>query len=103
MSLIEAGRIDVTDIDELAETHEPWEMRHTQLSLGELRTRSDFVGTERVTIYIQRCNTSAMSSPAMRRRETPRPVLRFNSCVRLVERNRHCVPSPDEVDEYGLE
>ena len=93
----------MTDVDELAETHEPWEMRRTQLSLGRFRTRSDFVRTERVAVYRQRWNTSATSSPAMRPRETPRPVLSFNSYVWLVERNRHCVPSPDQIDENGLE
>ncbi len=31
------------------------------------------------------------------------PVLRFNSCVRLVERNRHCVPSPEDLEEHGIE
>ena len=53
MSLIEAGRIESTDIDELAESHTPWEMRHTQLSLGQFRSRSDFVRAERVTVYRQ--------------------------------------------------
>ena len=67
MSLIETGRIDSNDIDELAETHEPWEMRHTQLSLGKFRTRSDFVGTERVIVYRQWWNRSVLArgmSPA---------------------------------------
>ena len=67
MPLIEVGRIDWTDIDELAETHEPWEMRHTQLSLGKLRSRSDFARTERVTVCRQRWNQSVLArgmSPA---------------------------------------
>ena len=61
MSLIEVGRIDVTDIDELAETHEPWAMHQTQFSLGRLRSRSDFAHTERVTVYRQRWSQSVLA------------------------------------------
>ena len=31
------------------------------------------------------------------------PVLRSNSCVRLVEGNRHCAPERHELDEHGIE
>lgn len=31
------------------------------------------------------------------------PVLRFNACIRLIARNRHCVPSPEEPGEHGIE
>jgi hypothetical protein len=31
------------------------------------------------------------------------PVLRFNACVRLIERNRYCAPSPEEREEHGIE
>jgi len=31
------------------------------------------------------------------------PALRFNACVRLIERNRHCVPGPEDQDEHGIE
>ena len=67
MSSVEVGRIDSTDIDELAETHGPWDMAHTQLSLGKFRTRSDFVRTERVIVYRQWWNQSVLArgtSPA---------------------------------------
>jgi hypothetical protein len=30
-------------------------------------------------------------------------VLRFNTCVRLLQGNRHCVPSPDENETHGIE
>lgn len=30
-------------------------------------------------------------------------ALRFNACVRLIERNRHCVPRPQENGEHGIE
>ena len=31
------------------------------------------------------------------------PALRFNACVRLIERNRHCMPPPEESGEHGIE
>ena len=30
-------------------------------------------------------------------------VLRWNACVRMIERNPHCVPSPDDRVDYGIE
>jgi hypothetical protein len=30
-------------------------------------------------------------------------VLRFNTCIRLIQGNRHCVPSPDEDEAPGIE
>lgn len=30
-------------------------------------------------------------------------VLRFNTCVRLVERNQHCLPDAEELPEHGIE
>ena len=67
MSSVEVGRIDSTDVDELAESHGPWGMTHTQLSLGQFRTRTDVVRTERVTVYRQWWNQSVLArgtSPA---------------------------------------
>ncbi len=31
------------------------------------------------------------------------PALRFNACVRLIERNRHCAPPPEDGEEHGIE
>lgn len=31
------------------------------------------------------------------------PVLRFNACVRTIERNRNCIPPPEERSEHGIE
>lgn len=31
------------------------------------------------------------------------PALRFNACVRLIGRNRHCAPGPDDPHEHGIE
>lgn len=31
------------------------------------------------------------------------PALRYNACVRLIERNRHCAPGPEEAGEHGIE
>lgn len=66
-SLTGVGRINATDVDECAEAHRPWQMRHTQLSLGGFRTQTNFVRTERVTVYRQWWNRRVMArgeSPA---------------------------------------
>ena len=63
----QVGQIKATDVDECAEAHAPWEMRHTQLSLGKFRSRTDFVRNERVTVYRQWWNRRVMArgmSPA---------------------------------------
>ena len=31
------------------------------------------------------------------------PLVRYNACVRLIRRNPHCVPDPEERPEYGIE
>lgn len=31
------------------------------------------------------------------------PILRFNTCIRLLEANRQCVPDPDQGDIAGIE
>jgi AraC family ethanolamine operon transcriptional activator len=55
-SLTEVGEIEAHDVDECAEAHAPWEMRHTQLTLGEFHSRTNFVRNDRVTVYRQRWN-----------------------------------------------
>ena len=66
-SSAQVGQIQASDVDECAEAHAPWDMRHTQLSLGKFRTSTDFVSSERVTVYRQRWNRKVMArgtSPA---------------------------------------
>jgi AraC family ethanolamine operon transcriptional activator len=63
----DVGQIKATDVDECAEAHAPWEMRHSQLSLGKFRTQTDFVRNERVTVYRQWWNRRVLArgrSPA---------------------------------------
>lgn len=31
------------------------------------------------------------------------PILRHNTCVRLIDRNPHCVPAPGDIEEHGIE
>lgn len=31
------------------------------------------------------------------------PILRWNTCVRIMERNRHCAPAPDDQMDPGIE
>jgi len=66
-SLTEVGEFRVRDVEECAESHAPWEMRHTQLSSGEFRGHTAFVRNERVTVYRQRWNRKVLArgtSPA---------------------------------------
>lgn len=66
-----------------------------------LRSRgrhTSFVAWEWFQYAMDHFEDAARSSP-----ERVEPALRFNACVRLIERNRHCVPSPDEQGEHGIE
>lgn len=31
------------------------------------------------------------------------PLLRYNACVRLIQRNPHCMPNPNDAAEHGIE
>ena len=31
------------------------------------------------------------------------PILRWNTCARLIDRNPHCIPEPADQEEHGLE
>jgi AraC family ethanolamine operon transcriptional activator len=66
-SLTEFGEVKAHDVDECAEAHAPWEMNHTQLSLGQFRSQTKFVRNDRITVYRQRWNRKVLArgtSPA---------------------------------------
>jgi AraC family ethanolamine operon transcriptional activator len=61
------GQIESADVDECAESHAPWEMRHTQLSLGKFRSLTHCVRNDRVIVYRQSWNQKVLArgtSPA---------------------------------------
>ena len=35
--------------------------------------------------------------------DRPEPVLRWNACARILMRNPHCVPDPEEQLEHEIE
>jgi hypothetical protein len=59
---------------------------------------SSFVAWEWFQYAMDHFEAAARLSP-----ERLEPALRFNACVRLIERNRHCMPRPDENGEHGIE
>jgi hypothetical protein len=66
-----------------------------------LRSRgrhSSFVAWEWFQYAMDHFEAAARLAP-----ERCEPVLRFNACVRKIEQNRDCMPSPDEQEEHGIE
>jgi hypothetical protein len=66
-----------------------------------LRSRgrhSSFVAWDWFQYAMDHFEESARLAP-----ERVQPALRFNACVRMIERNRHCVPRPEEHGEHGIE
>jgi len=66
-----------------------------------LRSRgrhSSFVAWEWFQYAMDHFEEAARLAP-----ERVESVLRFNACVRLIEQNRHCMPSPEDGREHGIE
>lgn len=72
--------------------------RQARYLLSQRGRRSGFVAWEWFRYALDHYGEAARLDPA--RLE---PVLRGNTCVRLVERNRHCVPEEDDITEHGIE
>ncbi len=60
--------------------------------------RSSFVAWDWFQNAMRHFEEAARLAP-----ERVEPVLRFNTCVRLIERNPHCEPGPDDLEEHGIE
>ena len=61
------GQIESTDVAEIAESHTPWDMSHTQVSLGNFRSHTHCVRNDRVIVYRQSWNQKIVArgtSPA---------------------------------------
>ena len=72
--------------------------RQARYLLSQRGRRSGFVAWEWFRYALDHYGEAARLDPA--RLE---PVLRGNTCVRLVERNRHCVPEEDDITEHEIE
>ena len=97
--LAEIGRINATDIAELAESHKPWDMSHTQLSSGSFRSQTNFVRSDRVTVYRQWWNRKVMArgtSPAdyVVVGTTTNGSVQVNWCGRDLSRERFACTQP---------
>ena len=60
--------------------------------------RSSFVAYEWFEYAMEQYEAAARLGP-----DRPEPLLRWNACARLIMRNPHCVPAPEEIEEHGLE
>lgn len=72
--------------------------RQARYLLGSRGRHTSFVAWDWFQYALDHFETAARLAP-----ERVEPPLRFNACVRLIEDNRHCVPSPDEKEEHGIE
>jgi len=72
--------------------------RQAKHLLAQRGKRSGFVAWEWFRIAMDQYEEAARLAP-----ERDEPILRFNACVRLIERNRHCVPEPNEREELSIE
>ena len=72
--------------------------RQAKYVLGQRGKRSGFVAFDWFRYAMEHFEEAIQLEP-----ERIEAVLRFNTCIRLIQGNRHCVPGPDDDDEHGIE
>ena len=72
--------------------------RQAKYVLGQRGKRSGFVAFDWFHYAMEQYEEAARLAPG--RLE---PTLRYNACVRTIERNRHCQPAADDQLEHGIE
>jgi len=72
--------------------------RQAKYLLGQRGRRTGFVAWEWFHYAMEQFEEALRLDPSR-----PEARLRWNTCVRLIARNRHCVPPPDEIGEHGIE
>lgn len=72
--------------------------RQARYLLGSRGRHTSFIAWDWFQYAMDHFEEAGRLSP-----ERIEPVLRFNACVRLIERNRHCIPSPEDQGEHGIE
>ena len=76
--------------------------RQAKSLLRRRAMRSGFVAYEWFQYALEQYQL-AIESGASRAADAGDATLRWNACVRMIERHPHCVPDPDERRELGLE
>jgi len=72
--------------------------RQARYVLGQRGKRSGFVAYDWFRYAMELYEESARLAP-----EKLESTFRYNSCVRTIERNRHCQPDDDDAMEHGIE
>lgn len=72
--------------------------RQAKYVLGQRGKRSGFVAFDWFRYAMDQYEEAARLAP-----ERLEPTLRYNACVRAIERNRHCQPAADDRLEHGIE
>ena len=73
--------------------------RQGQYQLRQRGKRSGFVAWE----WFQHAMEQYDEAKRLREPGDDNPVLRWNSCARLIMRNPHCAPDPDQDSEHMIE
>ncbi len=73
--------------------------RQAKTLLRRRGTRSGFVAYEWFQYALEQYELAIASSPT----DAGDATLRWNACVRMIERHPHCAPEPEERAELGLE
>jgi len=72
--------------------------RQAKYVLGQRGKRSGFVAYDWFRYAMEKYEESARLAP-----DGLEATLRYNCCVRAIERNPHCQPADDEALEHGIE
>ncbi len=72
--------------------------RQAKYLLGQRGRRTGFVAYEWFRFAMEEYDSAAQAAP-----DRPEPVLRWNACARILMRNPHCVPDPEEQLEHEIE
>ena len=76
--------------------------RQAKALLGRRGTRSGFIAYEWFQYALEQYQL-AIDCGDTRPTDVGDATLRWNACVRMIERHPHCVPAPEERAELGLE
>ena len=72
--------------------------RQAKYVLGQRGKRSGFVAFDWFRYAMEEYEEAGRLEP-----QRLEPCLRYNTCVRAIERNRHCRPADDDRLEHGIE
>lgn len=73
--------------------------RQGKYQLRQRGRRSGFVAWE----WFQHAMEQYQEAKRLRQPANDNPILRWNTCARLIMRNPHCIPDPEEHEEHMIE